>query len=119
MNQAGFYGPPLLVALFGLILFIFHRRILLPAVVRDFISGYGLSDEAHIVAADAGMNYEVNGIKTDIPWSAIQRVTRRYGCIFLSTSRKNAIVLPERAFATPEEAERFLSFAQRRAGKKS
>jgi hypothetical protein len=120
MQHAGFYVPPLIVAALGLILFLFHRRVLVPAVIRDALDGQGfLKTECKIVATDSGLTFSCGGITSEIPWRTVERVAESYGRILLFTSRSNGVIAPRHAFATEQEAERFLSFARRRAGKRS
>jgi hypothetical protein len=119
INGAGFYVPPLIVAALGLSLLAFHRRILIPAVLRDTLAEQGLDKQIHVNVTSAGITCRNTGITSDIPWKAVKRVVDTYGCIILFTSSGNGVVVPRRIFATQKEAELFVSFVNRKAGKRS
>jgi hypothetical protein len=117
IDSAGFYVPPLIVAVLGLSLFVFHRRLLIPALLRDMLEEQGLDKQIHVSVTSAGITFRNIGITSDIPWKAVKRVTDSYGCIILFTSPSNGVAVPRRVFATQKEAERFLSFVKEKTGK--
>lgn len=118
IDRSGFYGPPLIIFLVALLLVAFHWRIIMPAMMRDALrASYG-GNEIAIVVNNSGIVFRNSGITIDVPWHAVHAVTDAFGCIMLMSGEANGVAVPRRVFATPEEAERFLSFAREKAEKK-
>jgi|GEM_PF-2869074 len=117
--SAGFYVPPLIVASFALAFFLFHRRILVPAMLRDTLNEQGFDKPIHLSVADKGITFRNIGITSALPWKTVKRVVNAYGRIILFTSDGNGLVVPHRIFATQKEAERFLSFVNQKVRKRS
>jgi hypothetical protein len=118
MEVTGYSGPPLIIFFVFAIFYVFHRYVLTPALWRDWLDSQELAgNEIHVTATSSGIVYRASDITSKMPWRTIKRVADTYKCIFLFTGRNSAVIVPRRAFATDKQAQRFLAFALKKAGK--
>lgn len=76
---------------------------------RDYLS----KNDIEVFAGEMGLQVRGAGVRADYDWQLFERLktTRRH--IFL-LFYKHGLIIPRRAFASPEEADAFVDFAKER-----
>lgn len=113
----GSFAPVIIVLVLGGLFYLFHTFVLLPRVIRDTLDGQIIGQgENHITIDGSGIVSRVGEIRSEIPWSAVERVADFRGCILLFTGRNSGLILPRRVFFSGQEADRLLAFANQKTG---
>jgi hypothetical protein len=117
IEHIGYYAPPAVAVVFGLLFYCFHSFILFPRLIRDALEGQIISQgENEITVDENGVVSRIGTVYSNIPWSGVRRVADVRGCILLFTGRNSGLILPRRAFASPQEADRMLALAHQKTG---
>lgn len=117
VEHIGYYAPPATALVFGLLFYCLHTFVLFPRMIRDALEGQVIGQrENEITVDEGGIVSRVGEVYSNIPWSGAQRVADVRGCILLFTGRNSGLILPRRAFDTPQEADRMLAFAHQKTG---
>lgn len=113
----GSFAPVVIVLTLGGLFYLFHTFVLMPRVIRDTLEGQIIGrGENEITIDDSGIVSRVGEIRSEIPWSAVERVADFRGCILLFTGRNSGLILPRRVFSSVQEADRLLAFANQKTG---
>jgi hypothetical protein len=117
VEHIGSYALPATAVVFGLLFYCFHTFFLFPRLIRDALEGQIIGQgENEITVDESGMVSRIGEVYSNIPWSGVRRVADARGCILLFTGRNSGLILPRRAFASPQEADRMLAFAHQKTG---
>lgn len=113
----GSFAPVVVVLLLGGLLYTFHTFVLLPRLIRDTLEGQLIGQgESRISVTEHSIASHLGEVMSEIPWKAIKRVADSRGCIILFTGRNSGLILPRRAFDTPQDADQLLAFANQKTG---
>jgi len=96
----------------ALLMLVSHRLIWLTA--RSFYRKIAAAEKEVTMTVDAsGIEAQSPDLKSNIGWSAIQRVIPVRDHVFLAISKREALIVPRRGFASDAEFAAFLPFVAR------
>jgi YcxB-like protein len=111
-NEVPFFIYGLLLA--GFVLIALLPNLTLLRAMRLY-SGLAIADQQiDVVIDEAGLTTSVPGRHGQLEWSIFRRVVVKPEHLFLTISRREALLLPRRAFATAAEFEAVTALAQRK-----
>lgn len=98
----------------GLVVIAFLPSLTMLRAMRLY-SGYAIADrEVEMELSEAGLRISGPGRETRLDWALVQRAIVRKNYLFLALSRREALVLPRRAFASPAEFVGATAYARAR-----
>jgi YcxB-like protein len=95
------------------ILYVFYRFALLPLYDRSVFTGQPMAlGLIKLVVDNRGVASNMADIVLAMPWSSVARVVETDQHVFLIFARLAAVIVPKRAFESPDQAKRFAAFAR-------
>ena len=111
-NEVPFFVYGVLLA--GFVLIALMPNLTLLRAMRLY-GGLSIADQhIDIVIDEAGLTTSVPGRHSNLEWSVFRRVVGTPKHLFLVLSRREGVVVPQRAFANAMEFEAFKALAQRK-----
>jgi hypothetical protein len=109
----------LAIAIAGaLVGFLIYKVFIMGPYVDSMFYGQPIGmGETTIVADTTGVNTTSAGIGVSVPWNKVEAVIVRDGHLFLMFARLAGVIVPRRAFANDDEAQRFAEFVRGKAQK--
>ena len=104
--------------LYTLAVFFFHYLVAWIAGL-NFKNQFGANKQILIGLDEKGLAIDVEEVKSFIPWEKFCKFSQIKDRILLYVSKKNAVALPKRAFASDAEWSDALNFIHQRISKKT
>ena len=114
-SEAAAWGVGVAVAC-AAVLYLVYRFALLPLYHRGFFAGQPVAlGETKLVVDSRGVASNMGDIVLAMPWASVVRVVETERYVFLMYARLAAVIVPKRAFESPDQAKRFAAFARQMA----
>jgi len=98
--------------------FLIYKVFIMGPYVDSMFYGQPIGmGQTTIVADAAGVNATSAGIGVSIPWNKVEAVIVRDEHLFLMFARLAGVIVPRRAFADDDEAQRFAEFVRSKTRK--
>jgi YcxB-like protein len=102
----------------ALVAFLVYRIFVMGPYIDSMFYGQPIGmGETTIVADSTGVNATSAGIGISVPWNKVEAVIVRDEHLFLMFARLTGVIIPRRAFANDNEAQRFAEFVRSKAPK--
>jgi hypothetical protein len=97
----------------GLILYLGYRLVVMPSYHASLFAGQPMAlGDIKVVADMRGIGTNVAEIVTAMPWPRVARIVETDQHVFLMFARLAGVIVPKRAFASTDQAKRFVAFAR-------
>ena len=115
--SSGAAGAAIAIAgISAVVLYLIYRFALRPLYENSLFAGQPMAlGETKLVVDNRGVASNMGDIVLAMPWPSIARVVETDDHVFLMYARLAAVIVPKRAFVSPDQAKRFAAFARQMA----